>query len=316
MGVKGTKIIVCLSATLVLVTVVALFLRASEPLSRAVIISSDDAGMCAAVNDGTILALASGVIRSVSIMTCCPAFEDFARFAARHPEYDYGVHLTLTCDLPEQPWGPVLSAVEVPSLVTSDGRFPFLPRDVAASAKIKEVEAELRAQIRKALDAGIRISHLDHHMFVLFARPDLLALYGQLSREFDLPVRFESKPPMPLLEPYGSEVIKAYRRQFQQLNKSKMPILDSIDYDNYVEQAEAKRAYYLSTLRKLRPGTTEIIIHCASKSKSGINPPHVDRRVADRSFFSSKEAMNELIKLQAKVIDWKEFRRMVQSPAR
>lgn len=184
------------------------------------------------------------------------------------------------------------------------------------SFHIKEVEAELRAQIRKTLDAGIPVSHLDHHMFVLFARPDLLDLYVRLAREFDLPVRFERKTPLPLLEPYGTEVVEAYGRQLKQLKKSKFPILDHMEYNNYPEKAMNKRTYHLKTLRNLKAGTTEIVIHCSNKSTSGINPPHVERRVADRRFFSSEEAGEELRKLQTKVIDWKEFRQTHDSGTR
>jgi hypothetical protein len=310
------KLPLCVLTAFVFLWVIGVSQGASHKPFRQVIISSDDAGMCAAVNAGTILALKAGLVKSVSIMACCPAFDDFARFAAVHPEYDYGVHLTLTCDMPEQPWGPILSKSKVPSLVTSEGFFPRWPQDVARSADIREVEAELRAQIQKTCKAGIRISHLDHHMFVLFARPDLLNVYAGLAREFDLPVRIESNAPIPLLEPYGREVINAYGRQLKQLEKWGMPVLDHMEYDNYLEKAAHKRNFHMKTLLGLKTGTTEIVIHCSRKSAFGINPPEVDGRVADRRFFSSTEAREKLEKRHVKVIDWREFRQNHHKPMR
>lgn len=316
MGSNPFKIVISLLTLLILGMVVAFSVGFSKPQPPQVIISSDDAGMCSAVNEGTIFALESGLVKSVSIMACCPAFHEFARFAAAHPEYDYGVHLTLTCDLPVQPWGPVLPKSRVPSLVTSNGSFPSWPQDVAKSADIKEVEAELRAQIQKTLNAGIRVSHLDHHMFVLFARPDLLDLYVRLAGEFNLPIRFAYATPLPLLEPYGREVVEVYGSQLKKLEQLKMPILDGIEYHNYMEEASKKRAYHMETFRNFKAGTLEIVIHCSRKSDSGINPPQVDGRVADMRFFSSKEAVAELKKLQTKVIGWDVFRQTYHGTTR
>lgn len=122
---------------------------------RRVILSSDDASMCAAVNMGMMQAMKRGIVGSASIMACGPAFHvhEFADFPVTHPEFDYGVHLALTCDFSEQPWEPVLGAASVASLVNDDGLFPMW---LTQSFESEEVRRELRAQIRRALNAGIR----------------------------------------------------------------------------------------------------------------------------------------------------------------
>ena len=56
-----------------------------------------------------------------------------------------------------------------------------------------EAWTEARAQIRKALAAGVDVTHLDSHMGVLQYRPDYLEMYLRLAVEFDLPVRMASQ---------------------------------------------------------------------------------------------------------------------------
>jgi chitin disaccharide deacetylase len=304
--------IVSLSKWLVACTMLAalsIFSRRSdEIMRRTVIISSDDAGMCSSVNRGTIAALQAGVVRSTSIMTCCPAFEEFAEFARSHPQYDYGVHLTLTCDLKAPGWGAILPISEIPSLVADDGFFHSSTHEVARFASTAEVEAELRAQIRKAMNSGINISHLDHHMWVLFARPDLLRLYVQLGKEFSLPIRFSKQVPRRMLSAYGEEVLSTYVEQLKALEQNRVPILDAIEADNYSIPPSEKRPYLLTNLRNLRPGLTEIVIHCASPDGSSIEPPDAAARFADTANFSANEIRHELARLRIDVLDWRELR--------
>jgi len=290
-----------------LAVLLAFFGRNDGEAQRAVIISSDDAGMCSSVNQGTMAALQAGVVRSTSIMTCCPAFDEFAEFALSHPQYDYGVHLTLTCDLKAPGWGPVLGNSEVPSLVASDGYLHSSTHEVARLASLPDVEAELRAQIRKAMNAGIRITHLDHHMWVLFARPDLLRLYVQLGKEFGLPIRLSREVPRRILSAYGEEVISTYLEQLKALEQAGSPLLDGIEADNYSIPPHEKRPYFLTNLRSLRPGLTEIVIHCASPDGSQIEPPDAAARFADTATFSASEFQDELLRLRIDVLDWRDL---------
>ena len=78
-----------------------------------------------------------------------------ADFASKQPKANIGIHLVGTSEWARYKWGPVLGRTAVPSLCTEQGYFwPEVP-EVYANAKLDEVEREVRAQIDKALAAGI-----------------------------------------------------------------------------------------------------------------------------------------------------------------
>jgi chitin disaccharide deacetylase len=62
---------------------------------------------------------------------------------------------------------------------------------VDAHAKLEDVRAETRAQIDKALAAGIHLGHLDAHMETLLSSAGLLNVYLNLGRDYKLPVLLE-----------------------------------------------------------------------------------------------------------------------------
>lgn len=138
-------------------------------MSRLLIINGDDLGLTKAVSEGIFQAHENGLLTSTSLMVNQSATEFAVRQLARYPNLGVGIHLNL-CQ-----GRPVLPAPAVPSLVGSDGRF-LAPKDMQARLMMwrvsgKEIEAEYRAQIRRARAMGVDPTHADshHHMHLFFA---------------------------------------------------------------------------------------------------------------------------------------------------
>ena len=84
--------------------------------------------------------------------------------AARLPELDLGLHLTLTSETTRMRWRPTSTTSRASGLIDDDGyMWPRVPA-LRSNASPEAVEEELETQIAAARDAGIRITHLDHHM--------------------------------------------------------------------------------------------------------------------------------------------------------
>lgn len=286
------------------------------PGERYLLIHADDAGLCAAANRATIDAMERGVVTSASVMVCCPGFADFAYFASSHRVYDFGVHLTLTSEWDSLRWGPVADPAEVPSLVNADGTFWRTADEFARHADVSEVEIEIRAQIDRARESGIVLSHLDNHMNSLFRRPDLIELLVRISMEENLPLRFSKQLPRGWENALSADVVDAYYAQLKVLYGHGNPIFDAIEADNYQVPPEQKRTYLIETLRRLDPGVTELVVHCCDEECGGWVPPDAPGRQAETNALISPEFAEEIDVLGIQLIDWRAFRRMSEGTRR
>src|SRR5690606_25364991 len=131
--------------------------------ARVVIFHCDDAGMSHSSNLGAIESIEKGVVTSVSTMMPCGWVPEFAHWLQQHPEVDNGLHLTLTSEWKKYRWVPLAGAAQVPGLVDKEGCLWPGVFEVVANATADEVEAEIRAQVKRAEDLGIPITHLDSH---------------------------------------------------------------------------------------------------------------------------------------------------------
>jgi predicted glycoside hydrolase/deacetylase ChbG (UPF0249 family) len=118
--------------------------------------------------DASLEALLSGRISSASIIVPGRDADRALAILKDHPELDVGVHLTLNGDGP-----PLTPRERVPSLYNDKGTMWDTPEEVAARVRPPEARMEWEAQVRKALDAGIRVTHLDSHMACYFQSREL-----------------------------------------------------------------------------------------------------------------------------------------------
>ena len=296
----------------VLIACCCLSAAAVEPGQRYVIIHADDAGMSHSVNLATIEAMEKGCVSSASIMVPCPWFPEIAAYSKEHPEKDFGLHLTLNSEWKIYRWGPVSPREKVPGLVDKDG---FLHRDVAAvvaNATANEVEIELRAQIERARQFGVPFTHLDTHMGALVSRPDFVDVYVKLGIEFNVPVLFvrDAQKSDLTLKAYPALAERAAELTLA-LDARRLPMLDSLAPFYGGETHEMRKESYLKVLRELKPGVTEIIIHCGidnAELKAITNSSA--NRDSDRRIFTEADVMDEIKRLGIEVISWKQFHGM------
>ena len=74
------------------------------------------------------------------------------------------MHLTLTSEWKNYRWGTVAPRNEVPGLYDGEGYMWKGVLEVYGASTPQEALIEGRAQIRKALESGIPITHIDSHM--------------------------------------------------------------------------------------------------------------------------------------------------------
>jgi predicted glycoside hydrolase/deacetylase ChbG (UPF0249 family) len=227
-----------------------------KPTDRLLIINCDDIGMCHSSNLAVIEGMETGLITSGSVMTPCPWFSEIADYSRSHPEKDFGVHLTHTSEWKFYRWGSVAPGDMVKGLYDNEGYLWRSIEEVYAHSTPEEALTEGRAQIKKAISAGIPVTHIDSHMGTLQYRPDYLKVYIQLALEFNLPLRMAAQSTM---ENFGFPEL---RKQFEEQG---LVFTDYFIYDE-LENYKDIKAFWINIIKNLKPGVTELFMHASKES--------------------------------------------------
>ena len=152
---------------------------------KQLIVNADDFGLHPLINAGIIKGHQEGFITSTSLMPSAPCWQEAVRLAKENPRLGIGVHLTLVGGVPS-----VLPKEQVSSLLDDDGLFlpdyvAFAKRYYSGAVKKAELEAELRAQLERALSCGVNITHIDSHQHT-HVLPGINSLVLTLSNEYNI----------------------------------------------------------------------------------------------------------------------------------
>lgn len=242
-------------------------------VSRAVILHVDDLGMCHGSNRAFLDLAQRGLVSCGSVMVPCPWFPEIAEAGAADPALDLGVHLTLTSEWPQYRWAPISTASKASGLIDDDGYFW---RDLAALRRHLVPEAaalELRAQVERAIAAGLRPTHLDAHMAAAML-PELLETHIALAREYGLVpvlprnIGFAPDPP-------------AYDRAVATLQAAGVALPDHFRGTLAVPASEAAQAYR-QMIESLPNGVTHVALHCTMPGEiEAIAPAHAGWRTQE-----------------------------------
>lgn len=272
--------------------------------TKLLIIHADDAGLSHSGNLATMQSLQKGIVNSYSIMSPCPWFYEMLQWTKTHPQYDYGVHLTLTCEWENYKFGPVLPISEVPSLVDSNGHFYKKREQVCEHATAEDVRKELVAQIEKLLDHGLSPSHLDSHMYSVGARPDLFQVYKDLRLKYGLPVQLSPQ----LMNMVGMATDGPVEPDDL--------LVDKVHFGNYAYFEKGKLwDYYVSVFDELVEGLNVILIHPAfdEQEMQGVTVNHPnfgsEWRQIDFDFFTSDFAKAQVARDDIQLISWSDVKR-------
>ena len=200
---------------------------------------------------------------------------------------DFGVHLTQTAEWKFYRWGPVAPHELVKGLYDSEGYLWKSVEEVYAHSTPEEALAEGRAQIKKAIDAGIPVTHIDSHMGTMQYKAEYLKYYIQLALEFNLPLRMAAQSTM---ESFGFPEL---RNQFKEKG---LVFTDYFIYDELNNYNDVK-PFWTSIIRNLKPGVTELFIHASKESeelKAITNS--WSKRVQEAVLFTSDPDFRKLIK--------------------
>ena len=228
---------------------------------KLLIVNADDFGFSAGVTEGILRAYWQGIVTSTTIIANMP---DAAAAVARlteAPGLGVGVHLNAS-------QGPPLSK-DAGHLAGEGGQMDRKAIEVFRCCVLRRgflaaVEREFEAQIRWALDRGIRPTHLDSHRHA-HGFPPIFARVARLARRYHIPfVRWHREvlaggwPTAPFRQQRSRVMLNA----FAQVNAILAPDLRAtrgtlgIAHTGFLSAAWLVRA-----IGSLRPGVTEIMVH-------------------------------------------------------
>jgi chitin disaccharide deacetylase len=233
---------------------------------RVAIIHLDDVGMFQSSVSAYQDLMAFGLVTSAAVMVPCPWFSATAAYLRDHPEFDMGVHITLNSEWDAFRWGPISTRDTASGMIDSEGYFYRTEEEVRQNGSPDAVKSEILAQIQRALDAGIKPTHIDSHMGTVFhhkylppyiaaAQQHRLAAFMMRTSEEELRQTFAMHDETAQVA--GSLVKQLEGEQFPLVDYFvTMPLDTAFAFSERIDVAK-------TLIADFKPGVTHFILHAA-----------------------------------------------------
>ena len=165
---------------------------------KGLIVTADDFGIAAEVNEAVEEACRNGILTAASLMVGGAAAEDAIARARRLPGLKVGLHLVLV------EGRPVLPAADIPDLVAPDGSFRTdmvqAGIDIFFRPKVRrQLAAEIAAQFAKFRDTGLPLDHVNAHKH-FHLHPTIAGLIIEIGQSFGMTAARIPKEPTAVLK--------------------------------------------------------------------------------------------------------------------
>jgi predicted glycoside hydrolase/deacetylase ChbG (UPF0249 family) len=285
---------------------------------RAMIIHADDIGTCQASLAAYADLLDDGLVSSASVMTPGAWFPATAMFCRGNADrVDMGVHVTLTSEHAGCRWAPLSTRDPATGLLDAGGYFHSAPMALKERAAPEAVQLEIRAQVERALAAGIDVTHIDTHEFTVGERPAFFESYVQVALEYGIPPLLVRGHAVDLHDmdrgSTGEAATGAIAEYMSVLEAQGLPVLDSL-YMSPLITAEGRLDQMRRLLAVLSPGISVLIFHPAR------NTPELHAfatdwpaRVADYVAFRDETMRTIFQEAGVHVIGWRVLRDLMRA---
>jgi predicted glycoside hydrolase/deacetylase ChbG (UPF0249 family) len=276
---------------------------------RVAIVHADDIGAYQASLPAIEDLFEAGLVSSCATMVPCSWFPAVAEWARRTPAADIGVHATLTAEYRAYRWGPISTRDPASGLLDDEGYLHRTRPAVMAAGDPVAVAAEHRAQLDRALTAGIDVTHIDSHMGASFS-PAFLPGYLAAGAAAGVPNFVPRLSSQSMVGPATAEEWAEQRTAFQQeLEEQGLPLVDFFDFlplDRHEDRVTSAKALFDS----LPAGLSYVILHPALDTPElrAVTPEDWQARVADYAAFCSAELRAHVRDIGVQVIGWRTVR--------
>lgn len=250
---------------LLLFIFISLFVRNPMRVKK-IIINADDFGLTSEINKGIIQSFKNGIVTSTSLITNGEGFTEAVQLIKDNSSLDVGIHLTV---IEEK---SVLSKKEVPTLVDESGNFrknayQFFFDYMRNRISLYDVEREFIAQIEKAYNSGIEISHIDSHQHIHML-PGILEITMQLAEDFGIKYIRYPREKMAVMDVFR---VRSTFRIVQQMiinifclfSRGKIRKYALDNFCGFFHGGHLDKKLFLGIIKSLDEGITEIMCHPA-----------------------------------------------------